>query len=83
MYVDLGGILTELVEDDGDVVFGGEHEDEFELRDFDVDRVVVFAKEDSNIAREDLRTLLEDENCITEGQILDFEGLGQKGDQWW
>ena len=47
--IDLGGVFAELVEDDGNVGFGGEHEDEFELGDFDVDGVIVLAEEDSDV----------------------------------
>ena len=42
-------IFSEFIENDCDVVFGGEHEDEFEFGDFNVDWIVVFAEEYSNV----------------------------------
>lgn len=83
MDVDFGGVFAEFGQDFFDVGFVGEHEDEFEFGDFDVDGVVVFAEEDADVVAEDFGAALEDEEGVSQGEVLDLGAFGEEGDEGW
>lgn len=83
MNVDFCGVLAKLGQDYRYVLGVGEHEDELKLCDFDVDGVIIFAEEHSNVAAEHFRSSLEDEDSISKGKVLDLRSFGKECDEWW
>ena len=74
------GSLLKLGEDLLNVALVRKAVDDFELRELDVDGVVVLAEEHLDIVLEDKRSPLDDEEDVAEGDVLDFVARGEEGD---
>jgi len=81
--VDFGSVFLQLRQDLVDVALVGEHEDELQLGHLDVDGVVVFAEEDADVVLKDLWSALQDEQRISQRQVLHLRALGEQRHQWW
>jgi hypothetical protein len=66
------GVFFQFGEDFGVIVRLSETVHDFELGELYIDRVVVFAKEDFDFVLENGGTTLDDEEDVSESDILDF-----------
>lgn len=75
-----GDSLLQLCEDLLDVLLVREAEDDLELGEFDVDGVIVLAKEDLDVIAEHHGSSLDDEEDISKGNILNLVSRRQQCD---
>lgn len=75
--------LSKLGQNHRDVLFRSQHEHQFQLGHLDVDRVIVVAEEHTDVITQNFRSLLLDQDSISQGEVLDFWWFGEQGDEWW
>jgi len=72
--------LLQLLEDLSEVVVPGESIHDLELGELDVDRIVVLAEEDLDLVLKDRWTPLDDEEDVSESDVLNLGSRGEKSD---
>jgi len=77
----LSGILLKLEEDLINGLLRGEHDEELELLQLDVERIVVLAEEDLEVLAEETLVALTDKLEVAEGHVLDLGLLGEQRDE--
>jgi predicted nuclease of restriction endonuclease-like (RecB) superfamily len=68
----LQGALLELGKDFSRILLARKTVHDFQLREFNVNRVIVFAKEDLHIVLEHRWSSLNDEKNVSQGDVLNF-----------